>query len=79
VWAKKWAKKRDAIQMATGQMEKPMVPEKNLAAVTLGRLGGLKGGRAGWQVDASGTERDSKQIGSSGVEEIRLPLFLPME
>ncbi len=27
-------------------MEKPTVPEKNPAAVTLGRLGGLKGGKA---------------------------------
>jgi hypothetical protein len=32
------------VQQATGQIEKP--PEKNPAAVTLGRLGGLKGGRA---------------------------------
>lgn len=34
----------DIVQMATGQVEKP--PEKNPAAVTLGRLGGLKGGKA---------------------------------
>lgn len=33
----------DIMQQATGQ--KPM-PEKNKAAVTLGRLGGLKGGKA---------------------------------
>lgn len=32
--------------MATGQMEKPVAPEKNPAAVSLGRLGGLKGGKA---------------------------------
>ena len=31
---------------ATGQIEKPKAPEKNPAAVTLGRLGGLKGGKA---------------------------------
>lgn len=34
----------DVVQMAIGQMEKPA--EKNPAAVTLGRLGGLKGGKA---------------------------------
>jgi hypothetical protein len=34
----------DVVQMATGQKEKP--PEKNPAAVSLGRLGGLKGGKA---------------------------------
>jgi hypothetical protein len=32
--------------IATGQMEKPAPPpEKDLKAVTLGRLGGLKGGK----------------------------------
>jgi hypothetical protein len=37
----------ETIQMATGQMEKPPgSPKKNPAAVTLGRLGGLKGGRS---------------------------------
>lgn len=35
-----------AILIATGQMEKPKEQEKNPAAVTLGRLGGLKGGKA---------------------------------
>jgi hypothetical protein len=37
------------VQQATGQMEKeetPEPPKKNPAAVTLGRLGGLKGGKA---------------------------------
>lgn len=37
------------VQQATGQVEKKEVPtklEKNPAAVTLGRLGGLKGGKA---------------------------------
>jgi hypothetical protein len=35
------------VQQATGQMPKPEPPkEKNAAAVTLGRLGGLKGGKA---------------------------------
>jgi hypothetical protein len=34
----------DIVQMATGQVEKPA--EKNPAAVSLGRLGGLKGGKA---------------------------------
>jgi hypothetical protein len=34
------------VQMATGQMPKPEEPVKNQSAVTLGRLGGLKGGRA---------------------------------
>ncbi|HEX3683417.1 MAG TPA: hypothetical protein VHU83_12850 [Bryobacteraceae bacterium] len=34
------------ILIATRQMEKPKEPEKNPAAVTLGRLGGLKGGKA---------------------------------
>lgn len=37
----------EAIQIATGQMEKPEPePEKDTKAVTLGRLGGLKGGSA---------------------------------
>jgi len=37
----------ETIQMATGQMPKPEPPlAKNPAAVTLGRLGGLKGGRS---------------------------------
>ncbi len=37
----------ETVQIATGQMEKPVAPlEKNPAAVTLGRLGGLKGGAA---------------------------------
>lgn len=36
----------DIVQQATGQVEKPKVPDKNPAAVTLGRLGGLKGGKA---------------------------------
>ena len=35
------------VQQATGQKPKPEpAPEKNPAAVTLGRLGGLKGGKA---------------------------------
>jgi hypothetical protein len=34
------------VQQATGQAEKPKEPEKNPAAVSLGRLGGLKGGKA---------------------------------
>lgn len=34
------------VQQATEQIEKPKEPEKNPAAVTLGRLGGLKGGKA---------------------------------
>ncbi len=34
------------VQQATGQIEKPVEKEKNPAAVTLGRLGGLKGGNA---------------------------------
>jgi len=37
----------EAIQQATGQMPKPLTPPaKNPSAVTLGRMGGLKGGRA---------------------------------
>jgi hypothetical protein len=37
----------ETMLIATGQMEKPAPePEKNQAAVTLGRLGGLKGGKA---------------------------------
>lgn len=39
----------ETMLIATGQMEKPKPepePEKNPAAVTLGRLGGLKGGKA---------------------------------
>lgn len=37
----------ETVQMATGLLPKPEPePEKNLAAVTLGRLGGLKGGKA---------------------------------
>ena len=34
------------VQMVTGQMDMPAAPKKNEAAVTLGRLGGLKGGAA---------------------------------
>jgi hypothetical protein len=36
------------VQQATGQIpkEEPVDPKKNPAAVTLGRLGGLKGGKA---------------------------------
>jgi hypothetical protein len=36
------------VQQATGQMPKEQAPDpnKNPAAVTLGRLGGLKGGKA---------------------------------
>jgi len=34
------------VQQATGQAPKEEPPAKNPAAVTLGRLGGLKGGRA---------------------------------
>lgn len=36
----------DIVQQATGQVEKPEEKEKNPAAVSLGRLGGLKGGKA---------------------------------
>lgn len=37
----------DILQAATGQpTQKPDQPEKNPAAVALGRLGGLKGGKA---------------------------------
>jgi len=37
----------ETMLIATGQMEKPeQPPEKNAKAVTLGRLGGLKGGKA---------------------------------
>ena len=38
----------EIVQKATGQMprEEPPDPNKNPAAVTLGRLGGLKGGKA---------------------------------
>ena len=48
---KKPAKKRDANQMARAVMERieqiaEEEPEKNPAAVMLGRRGGLKGGRA---------------------------------
>ena len=34
------------VQQVTGQAEKPEEKEKNPAAVSLGRLGGLKGGKA---------------------------------
>jgi hypothetical protein len=36
----------EIVQQATGQMPKPEPPQKNPAAVSLGRLGGLKGGKA---------------------------------
>ncbi len=37
----------ESVQIATSQMEKPEPsPEKDTKAVTLGRLGGLKGGKA---------------------------------
>lgn len=51
--SKRHKKRLDANQLAhevaliaTGQMEDQKPPDKNPAAVTLGRLGGLKGGRA---------------------------------
>ncbi|MGH7177859.1 MAG: hypothetical protein ACREJC_10795 [Tepidisphaeraceae bacterium] len=34
------------VEQATGEAKKPEEPEKNPAAVALGRLGGLKGGKA---------------------------------
>lgn len=34
------------VEQATGDSKKPDEPEKNPAAVALGRLGGLKGGKA---------------------------------
>jgi hypothetical protein len=34
------------VQQSTGQSPKAPTPEKNPAAVALGRLGGLKGGKA---------------------------------
>ncbi|MDQ2712385.1 MAG: hypothetical protein M3Y24_09195 [Acidobacteriota bacterium] len=33
------------VQQATGQIEKPAEKENNPAAMSLGRLGGLKGGK----------------------------------
>ena len=36
----------DVVQQATGQTASPPPSEKNPAAVTLGRLGGLRGGKA---------------------------------
>ena len=36
----------DIVQQATGQAPKPEPSTKNPAAVSLGRLGGLKGGKA---------------------------------
>ena len=36
----------NVVQQATGQTNNPSQPEKNPAAVALGRLGGLKGGKA---------------------------------
>lgn len=37
----------DVVRIATGEVEKPEPPKpKNPAAVTLGRMGGLKGGAA---------------------------------
>jgi hypothetical protein len=50
---KRSSKRRDAnqiafdiVQQATGQAAPPAEPDKNPAAVALGRLGGLKGGKA---------------------------------
>jgi len=34
------------VKLATGQLVEPEEPAKNPAAVALGRLGGLKGGKA---------------------------------
>ncbi len=34
------------VQMSTGELPPEVRPEKNAAAVELGRLGGLKGGKA---------------------------------
>jgi hypothetical protein len=34
------------VQLATGESVDPVPPKKNLAAVELGRLGGLSGGKA---------------------------------
>lgn len=36
----------DVVRIATGEDEKPAKPEKNPAAVALGRMGGRKGGKA---------------------------------
>ena len=36
----------DIVQQATGHVDKPEEHAKNPAAVSLGRLGGLKGGKA---------------------------------
>jgi hypothetical protein len=36
----------ETMLIATGQMKKPVEPEKDEKAVSLGRLGGLKGGKA---------------------------------
>jgi len=36
----------EIVQIATGQQSIPKGPEKNAAAVALGKLGGAKGGRA---------------------------------
>lgn len=46
------------VAQATGEAPPPQEPEKNPAAVALGRLGGLKGGKARAKA-LSGKERSS--------------------
>jgi hypothetical protein len=55
------------VQQATGQIPKEQAPDptKNPAAVTLGRLGGLKGGKAR---AASLTPERRKEIAKKAVE-----------
>lgn len=56
----------ETMLMATGQMEKPAPePEKSLKAVTLGRMGGLKGGKA--RADKL-SEADRKAIAKKGAD-----------
>jgi hypothetical protein len=51
------------VQQATGQISPQPEPTKNPAAVALGRLGGLKGGKA--RADKL-TEERMKEIGRAG-------------
>lgn len=58
------------VQQATGQVGKPAEQEKNAAAVSLGRLGGLKGESAGQYAHARAAEGDRHKAPREEMEEI---------
>ncbi|KAF0178285.1 MAG: hypothetical protein FD161_2032 [Limisphaerales bacterium] len=53
------------MQQATGQAKPEPKPEKNPAAVALGRLGGLKGGKARAESLSSGQKKKIAKIAAT--------------